>query len=160
MLRLLLFGLFALGAALTARAEPTLKIINFTADWCPNCQVLNPRIDEAISGFEASAIERVDLDMTNAGRRAPMARSAKAIDTARQVAADHRASELWEWYGGITGIAVIIAADTGEPISCIMRPMTSDTIHSQLRLAKILTENARPGTRRPDQLPCPPPRRG
>ena len=52
-------------SAAPSHAEPVLKIINFTADWCPNCQILNPRLDEAIEAFEPGAIERVDLDVTD-----------------------------------------------------------------------------------------------
>ena len=65
---LLVLCLFVVSGLVPARAEAVLKIINFTADWCPNCQVLNPRMDEAIGTFEAGLIERVDLDMTLARR--------------------------------------------------------------------------------------------
>jgi len=53
-----------------AKAEPVLKIINFTAEWCPNCQVLNPTIRNALLQFPEGQIEVVPLDMTFAGRRA------------------------------------------------------------------------------------------
>ena len=65
MMRTLIAGLLiSLTAVLTAGAEPSVKIINFTADWCPNCQILNPRLEEAMESFEDGSIERVDLDVT------------------------------------------------------------------------------------------------
>ena len=40
-------------SAVPASADPVVTVINFTADWCPNCQILNPRLDEAIEAFDA-----------------------------------------------------------------------------------------------------------
>lgn len=140
-----------------ASAEPALKIINFTADWCPNCLVLNPRIDEAISQFPEGDITRIDLDMTAAG---PGSSDMQKIDTAAEairLAHTHEARYLWDWYGGATGIAVVIAADNGEPLSCFQRPMKSEEIAKRLKLAKILATSGQPGARKPGGPDCPPP---
>ena len=59
------------------------------------------------------------------------------------------------WYGGVTGIAVAIAADTGEPLTCFMRPMTVKQIQGQMKLAKILAEKGTPGNRKPEGPDCP-----
>ena len=151
--------LFSLITALPATAEPVLKIINFTADWCPNCQILNPRLDEAMNAFEPGSIERVDLDMTEVRGKSMIDQLAVETDAIR-LAGLHKAAYLWDWYGGVTGIAVAIAADTGEPITCFMRPMKADDIQGRLRLAKLLAENGKPGTLKPDGPDCPSPMRG
>lgn len=139
----------------TASAEPVLKVINFTADWCPNCRILNPRLDEAIEAFEDGSIERVDLDVTRMRRGASPIERADVQTQMLKLADTHQAAYLWDWYGGITGIAVAIAADNGEPITCFMRPMKADEIEDRLNLARILAENGKPGTRKPNGPDCP-----
>lgn len=148
----LLFSLFALPSV---TAEPVLKVINFTADWCPNCQILNPRLDEAIESFDDGSIERVDLDVTKIRRNSSPVERAQVHTDLLKLAHEHQATYLWDWYGGVTGIAVAIAADTGEPITCFMRPMKADEIQSRLKLAKILAEKGTPGARKPEGPDCP-----
>jgi len=134
-------------ATSSAAAELVIKIINFTADWCPNCQILNPRMDEAIEAFDAGAIEHIDLDATNAPRGTPMIDRLAVQTDAIELAGEHNAAYLWDWYSGATGIAVAVAADTGEPLTCFMRPMTATDIQDRLELAKTLTEHGKPGAR-------------
>ena len=66
MRRLFAALILSLVSALAATAEPSVKIINFTADWCPNCQILNPRIGRSYrKAFEDRYVfVRVDLDVT------------------------------------------------------------------------------------------------
>lgn len=160
MTRFLAILLTCLTLPLAARAEPVLKIINFTADWCPNCQILNPRLDEAVAAFAEGEVEVVNLDMTHAGRRSSDMERFNAQADAMRTAHAHNVRYLWDWYGGITGLAAIVAADNGEPISCVMRPMTAEDIEKRLKLAKILAERAPQGTRKPQGPDCPPPRNG
>ncbi|MCR9270562.1 MAG: thioredoxin domain-containing protein [Hyphomonadaceae bacterium] len=160
MRRVLTLLVLSIIAALPVQAEPVLKVINFTADWCPNCQILNPRLDRAIDAFEAGSIERVDLDVTAIRRNSSRIERAAVETDALMLAGEHKAAYLWDWYGGITGIAVAIAADTGEPITCFMRPMKKADIEDRLRLAKILAERAKPGNRKPEGPDCPAPMRG
>lgn len=160
MQRLLAGLVLGVMATSSAAAEPVIKIINFTADWCPNCQILNPRMDEAMEAFEDGAIERVDLDVTNARRGTPMIDRLAVQTDAIKLAGEHNAAYLWDWYGGVTGIAVAVAADTGEPLTCFMRPMTATDIQDRLELAKILTEHGKPGARKPEGPDCPAPMRG
>lgn len=155
-MRYLIAALLMICAAVSpASAQPVLKVINFTADWCPNCRILNPRLDEAIEAFEAGSIERVDLDVTRLRRNSTMIERAEVQTELLEQAHSHQVAYLWDWYGGVTGIAVAVAADNGEPITCFMRPMKADEIAQQLKLAKILAENGRPGTRKPDGPDCP-----
>ena len=157
-MRTILVSIFLyLACAASAVGEPLVKVVNFTADWCPNCQILNPRLDEAISAFPGEEIIRVDLDVTEI-RRGSSALEKAAVETRLLQKADtHKVAYLWNWYGGITGLAVAVAADTGEPIGCFMRPMSADDIAKRLNLAKILAEKAKPGTRQPKRWNCPEP---
>jgi len=144
-----------MASALPSAAAPTVKVINFTADWCPNCQILNPRLDEAISAFEAGSVERIDMDVTGIRRDTPLVEKGQIQAELIQLAHEHQVRYLIDWYGGITGIAVAVAADTGEPLGCFMRPMKAKDIEKRLNLAKILAEKGKPGTRQPDALNCP-----
>ena len=159
-MRFLVLSFLALILSISAaRAEPLLRIINFTADWCPNCQILNPRIDEAMGNYPEGSIELINLDVTNAGRGADELSRTAAFSDAIRLSDANKAGYLWDWYGGITGIAVVIAADTGEPITCLMRPLGADDISDRLKLAKILAERAPAGRRKPDGPDCPAPMR-
>ena len=144
-----------MASALPSAAAPTVKVINFTADWCPNCQILNPRLDEAISAFEDGSVERIDMDVTGIRRDTPLVEKGQIQAELIQLAHEHQVRYLIDWYGGITGIAVAVAADTGEPLGCFMRPMKAKDIEKRLNLAKILAEKGKPGTRQPDALNCP-----
>jgi thiol-disulfide isomerase/thioredoxin len=147
--------IISVASAFSAGAEPSVKIINFTADWCPNCQILNPRLEEAMEGFEDGSIERVDLDVTRIRRNSSPVDRAEVQTEILLLADQHQVAYLWDWYGGITGIAVAVAADNGEPLTCFMRPMTAKAIQGQLRLAKMLAEQGTPGQRKPDGPDCP-----
>ena len=153
--RIVLALALSCSAALSVAAEPSLKIINFTADWCPNCQILNPRIEEAIASFEPGSIERVDLDVTSIRRSSTPVERAEVHAALLLQADEHQVGYLWDWYGGITGIAVAVAADNGEPITCFMRPMTAKDIEGRLKLAKLLAERGTPGQRKPEGPDCP-----
>lgn len=141
----------------SAQAEPILRIINFTADWCPNCQVLNPRMAEAVSNFPEGEIEIVDLDMTAARSGADQIDIINTHNRAMRLATANKAAYLWDWYGGRTGIAVVIAADNGEPITCFMRVLSREDMEDRLKLAKILALRAPQGKRKPQGPDCPAP---
>ncbi len=146
--------------ALPARAEPILKIINFTADWCPNCRILNPRMDEALSIFPDGEIEMIDLDMSNAGRGSSEMARINASADAMRLADDNQVGYLWDWYGGATGIAVVVSADNGEPITCFTRALSVKEMRNRLKLAKILAMRAPQGQRMPNGPNCPAPMGG
>ena len=139
-----------------ARAAPVVKVINFTADWCPNCRIVDPRIEEAIGRFPDGEIELVELDMTET-RRAGDEKKLRVFADAIRLADSHQAGYLWDWYGGVTGLSAIISADNGEPISCINRALSVDEIEYRLKEARILTLKAPAGRRKPQGPDCPPP---
>ena len=135
-----------------------VKLINFTADWCPNCQRLNPRMNEAMSAFPANAIERIDLDLTKT-KRVPETERAATYAAALDIAISHNVDYLWMWYGGFTGIAVLVSADTGEPISCLVGLLSVEDITTRYNEALQLTQSQPPGARKPAGPDCPPPLR-
>lgn len=148
-----------LAAPVFASAEPTLKIINFTADWCPNCQVLNPEMQTALTEFPAGEIELVNLDMTWAGSGSSEEQKTATWADAIRLAENHQAGYLWDWYGGVTGLAAIISADNGEPIGCLNRLLDAKAIEGRLNEALIISRRRAPGTRMPNGPDCPPPLR-
>ncbi|NBC20892.1 MAG: thiol reductase thioredoxin [Alphaproteobacteria bacterium] len=147
------------GGAPAPADEPVIKVINFTADWCPNCRIVDPRIDEAIARFPDGQIELVELDMTDT-KRAGDEKKLRVFADAIRLADRHQAAYLWDWYGGVTGLSAIISADNGEPISCINRALSVDEIEFRLNEAKILTLKAPAGRRKPRGPDCPPPMKG
>ena len=140
----------------TADTAPVVKVINFTADWCPNCRIIDPRIDEAIARFPEGRIELVELDMTETRRGGDENRLRVFADAIR-LADSHQAGYLWDWYGGVTGLSAIISADNGEPISCINRTLSVDEIAFRLKEAQVLALKAPPGGRKPQGPDCPAP---
>ncbi|MEL6754105.1 MAG: thioredoxin family protein [Pseudomonadota bacterium] len=142
-----------------AEPDPIVKIINFTADWCPNCRIVDPRIDEVLERQVEGEFELVELDMTRTWRASDEEKMAVFADVIRTADA-HKAGYLWDWYGGRTGITVLIAADTGEPISCITAALDTDQIDFRFAEARILALRAPPGARKPDGPACPPPMNG
>jgi len=158
-MRLLTLCLFALMAPVMVSAEPAVKIINFTADWCPNCQILNPEMRAAVSEFQPGEIEIINLDMTHAGRGSSEYQRNAVYADAIRLADSHMAAYLWDWYGGVTGLATIISADNGEPISCINRLLDARAIEGRLQEAIIISKRRTPGIRMPEGPECPPPMR-
>ena len=140
-------------------STPVVKIINFTAEWCPNCQILNPAIQDALRSFPQGEVEVVNLDMTFAGRGSSEAQRLAVYSDAIRLADSHQSAYLWDWYGGVTGLAAIVSADNGEPISCINRILDADAIAGRLREAQIISKRRTPGARMPQGPDCPPPLR-
>lgn len=124
-----------------------LYLVNFTAEWCPNCIILEPRLEAALSRLAPGVISRVDVDMTN---EATSNESFYRVDGTPLV-------EAYIDYVGQTGLAAIVTADTGEVITCVTRLYTAEAI-SQIILraqqTKLETDiYKRP---KPDILTCPP----
>lgn len=140
-----------------AVAEPAVKVINFTADWCPNCRVLNPRLAEALDKIDTDDALRVDLDLTALRGNEDEAERAKMIEAIISQTYDHKVRYLWDWYGGFTGIAVIVAADNGEPLSCLHRNLSANKMGDLIRESLVLAQYSPPGKRRPEGPDCPPP---
>ena len=145
----------------TAPADQTdvgsaVKIINFTADWCPNCRALNPKMAEAVERFEVGDVRLIDLDHTGFKGADEWAGIQLTNKILKQMDA-HQAVYLWDWYGGRTGIAVVVASDNGEPLTCFNNGMTVDQIEARIKQSITLATKAPPGLRRPEGPECPPP---
>lgn len=156
--RLLTIILVTLASALPAAAETTVKVINFTANWCPVCRMLDPRLHDAVERFEDRGAILVNLDQTRLSRRNETASDA-LMERLHQLTASHNVAYLWDWYGGHAGIAVIVAADNGEPLTCITSALSTNQIADLLQESVVLATRVRAGARRPKGTNCPPPRK-
>lgn len=148
-----LLAVLAIAIAPYASAEPAVKILNFTAEWCPNCQILNPRLSEAMETVPDARALRVDLDMTYA--RGDQRPGVMAVIESETLA--HNASYLWDWYGGATGLAAVISADNGELLTCLLPSNSVQDMGALLKQAVLIAEKGTPGERMPDGTECPAP---
>ena len=144
-------------APMASFAEAPVKIVNFTADWCASCRDFEPKFARALEDYSYADVELVTVDLTNL-RAGPASKQA-TIEASKALLRFHDAEYLWDWYGGFTGMAVMIASDTGEPISCVDRAYSAKQISDRIKLAGVLARHAAPGRRRPDGADCPPPLR-
>lgn len=149
--------IFVSGAA-AAYAEPAVKVVNFTASWCPNCRILTPRIEEAVAGFPEDEVMLVTIDMSDLRGKGQAVKWETVARLKAQTEA-HQVRYLWDWYGGYTGLAIIVAADNGEPISCLQLPMTRKQITERINEGHIIATHGKPGMRMPEGPRCPPPKR-
>lgn len=150
--------LLSAALALPAQAEPLVKVINFTADWCPVCPAVNARLTEALEDFEAGEVEVITIDMTDLRGKGQDVKWQTVARLKEQTAA-HDVFYLWEWYGGYTGLAAIVAADNGEPLNCVQFPMSAEDMSKRIYHGTILAEHGQPGARMPDGPNCPAPKR-
>jgi thiol-disulfide isomerase/thioredoxin len=131
-------------SARVAAPQPAVRVVFFTADWCPNCRVLAPRLEAAMRG--AALAEQVDIDITDSAR----------WDASLERALDKRLVRLYNAYVGTTGFAVIAAADTGETIACVTRVHEASVIAALTARAIARTRERAPGARADGRDPaCP-----
>ena len=138
-----------------AQAAPLVKVVTFTADWCQSCRLLNPRLNEAIKAAPMGEVDRVDLDLTALRTDPSPGAREKLQRKIWHVASRHKAGYLVDRFKDTTGIAIAIAADTGEPLSCFDSRHSEAFIQKRLELATILAANGKPGTRQPIGTSCP-----
>lgn len=146
-----------LACALPSSAEAPVKIVNFTAEWCASCHEFEPKFARALEDYTTQDVELITVDLTNL-RAGPDSKQA-TIEASKALLRFHDAEYLWDWYGGFTGMAVMIASDTGEPISCVDQAYSAKQISDRIKLASVLATRAAPGRRRLDGADCPPPLR-
>ena len=136
---------------------PLVRVVNFTADWCPNCRIFDPRLEQALEqlhdqGFEAV---KVDLTITRTGsqdERLAFWQRLPANMNAAGIGPLHKGFQAFPY----TGYAVVVAADTLEPLVCFMGPVSVDYLKQQLTAAKVRVENLPRGQRVPEGADCPP----
>lgn len=114
---------------LAAQAQPKIKVINFTAEWCGVCKVMDPRIDAALAILNDPDIAHYPVDLSPSTSRQDSDRiffwaKFRPSLQARGIGAVH------DGYMGYpyTGYSIILAADTHEPLACIMAPMSTDEV--------------------------------
>lgn len=134
-----------------------MTLVNLTADWCASCKIFEPKLSRALESVTTDEVELVTIDLTHL-RSGPESKSA-TIQASKALLRFHRAEYIWDWYGGYTGMAIMIASDTGEPISCVDQRHSVKQIEDRLVLADILARRAAPNRRRPDGADCPKPLR-
>ncbi|KCZ94533.1 hypothetical protein [Hyphomonas johnsonii] len=154
--RIIALGIVAALSCLPAAAGPKIKIISFTSAWCPLCRVLDPRIEDAMDQFDPAATEKVELDTTSL-RGKDIAADSELANALRLTAIHHKVGAVWDWYGDRTGLAVIVAADNGEPLTCLTASLTARQIAARMQESLVLATHVAPGKRRPDGTDCPPP---
>lgn len=141
----MLIGLFC---AAPAFAKPTLYAVNFTASWCPNCRVLDPRLAEALARRNDPRVELVALDISDD----------KSWDASTERAIEKDVIEVHNAYIGTTGLVVLTAADTGERVACITAAHTSSAMEAIIAGAVKRVAEAPRGQRFTGDLMCPKPR--
>lgn len=138
-----------MGAVFTIQAASAQEVlvVNLTADWCTNCKVFDPRLDEATSRIQDGSIKRIELDFTNE----------QAIGEAFEKVNGTMAAGAFADYAGLTGMAVLVAADSGEQIECLNKTMTVDVIERQIKSARKLVRETGIGHRETGSMMCPAP---
>lgn len=139
------------GSVQVAFAEPALRIVSFTADWCPTCRVLDPRLEEAIRLSDSHDIVLSEFDLSD--RSADDTEDIAALH--RDLAFNWRVEEIWSRYTGRTGFAVITAYDTGEALGCLGLGMDAERMRHSLDLALRVVDSAAPGARPMIAPECP-----
>jgi len=141
---------FGLGAPSRAQsAAPKVYAVNFTAQWCPNCRVLNPAFAQALQVLDDPRLERVDFDVTDARENPDRYVSIQALAEPRNLIG------VYEAWIGLTGLVVLAAADTGEPIACLSRLQSAQAMVSAMRAALRQVEQRPAFQRFSGAPPCP-----
>ena len=123
-----------------------LYVVSFTADWCPNCKILDPALEKALASF-GDEIEHITLDMTDD------ATSAVAFETINGTVLGH----VYGDHLGLTGLAVMTAMDSGEKLACATREHDVAELKAIIQAALNSARAQSPGNRTPDLTDCPPP---
>ncbi|MGV6802081.1 MAG: thioredoxin domain-containing protein [bacterium] len=140
------FVLIGFAAAPQAKAaDVELYLVTFTAEWCPNCKILDPRLAAALDQFTDGSVEEVTLDMTDGPARLD---SFEKIDGTilAGVYGDHL---------GLTGISILTAADSGEKIGCLTRDFTTKEIIDLIHQAQQIVNEQPALSRTGDLGDCP-----
>lgn len=122
-------------------------LVNLTAEWCGNCKILDPRLDKVEKRFKDTSVQRVELDFTNG---TTMGQAFEKVNGTFMAG-------VFADYAGLTGLAVLVSADSGEKIDCINRTMTTDAIEMQIVAAREIVRTTPIGKREMGSIMCPAP---
>ena len=141
-----------------AEAQNTgIQVVNFTADWCPSCRVFDPRLHSALEELNDPGIESFSFDLTITRTGSQQQKTMFWANLLPQMSSLglgklHKGFSSYPY----TGYAVVIAADTKEPLVCLMGPVSVEAIKQQLKAARSRAANRPRGQRVPEGADCPP----
>lgn len=154
----ILFGVLAL-FGLSAQSQPDVKVrvVNFTADWCPSCRIFDPRLHKALDELNDPSFEQISIDLT-VTKTGSMDQRTKFWDGLPGYLETRHIGRLHSGFMGFrnTGYAVVIAADTQEPLFCTMGPIAVEDLKFGLLEAKRRVVERKPHDRVPEGADCPP----
>ncbi|WP_417470483.1 hypothetical protein [Maricaulis sp.] len=135
-----------------AAEEPDLVYgIYFRSDWCPNCAILEPMLDEARARSPDLPLELLVIDLSAGEAEFQLALGAVL---------DRGLARYYNQYFGLTGFVLYAAADTGEVLDCVTRLHDADAIMRVESHAVDAVRNRPPHARTPGGAAlCPPPMR-
>ena len=127
----------------TASAETRVRVVSFTADWCPTCRVFDPRLKTAIRETDPNSIVLSEFDLSET-----KSTTVRQQDTVHPIRAEQwKVGRIWRQYQGRTGFAVLASFDTGEILGCISPEMSPRQIRERLTLAIKSSAETNPGSR-------------
>ncbi|WP_293613217.1 thioredoxin family protein [Ponticaulis sp.] len=146
LLLLAVFGLVTLPASAASRG---IQIVSFTADWCPTCRVFDPALEDAVEHLSDRQIEWITVDLTDS-RGASRERSFQMWADFRNDMQMRGMGQIYNAYNmhPYTGYAVVLAADTKEPLVCLMGLRDPRLIQQRL-ITSLNRVNAAPPGQRP-----------
>ena len=109
--------------------KPRLIAARFTADWCGQCAILQPRLDDVWPAYEDAEIERVVFDFTSDERDTPRARAAAA-------GIEH----IYEPLEGRTGFLLLIDRESGEVLEMVNTSYDRAAIADALDRSLMMTQ--------------------
>ena len=110
---------------------PDVYVVFFSADWCGPCQILQPKLEEALRRLGDPKIEYLNIDITG-GRNANY--NANAVFDRGIV------SQYNNWLG-VTGFAAIIDGDTKNTLGCVNITYDTASMASHIDNLKSLAKN-------------------
>lgn len=100
------------------------KLIVFYADFCGQCKILEPKLEEALKTMDTKSFEQVKFNYTDRD----------TIMHSKEIAAEKGLTDLQKKYGAKTGFAVI-ANQEGQEIAFISANESVDEISATLQAA-------------------------
>ncbi|MEQ8557233.1 MAG: thioredoxin domain-containing protein [Henriciella sp.] len=134
-------------------AQAPLKLIALTADWCAKCHVLEPALARALEETPDGTVDYVEIDFTHIRDGQQARQGIEGASKARLTL--HKAGWLWERHGATTGLAWLIATDSGEPLACFTSAVSASAMAEEIRHSARLVESTSPGTRAITRPDCP-----
>jgi len=121
-----LAALFAFGAAASAQSytapTPDVYVVMFRADWCAPCKVVEPALNQALTGLADPRIEYVNIDI-----------SGGQGDWNAHAVFDRGIVQQYNMWMGVTGFAAVIDADTKQTLGCVNMTYTADAMAMHIR---------------------------